>query len=309
MRPACTDYSPTVRSCPTKFVPKRVELYSGELSFCKLTLMPSDSHRRLHLTGITCIRDRHSTMREFENVLGCSQSGPSSRLPDLPTGFAACRTSITHDVLELIRKMLYLQQLASQDVLLTENIQTNLEARLIYEEQGCKAAGLPSECCHVALYMIVCLDHPVSWRNAHFPLRLAQRLLHQLKDSVESGIWLHRRDLFLWLLFVGASTSTGECCLAVELSGQYQELMNAVTDSLCSWEDMENLPKMLNDATENFVYASRWSQEESKHRIAGWHDLEKALRSDREQGRKEQAQSTRPTRYKNNQTQPRAMSL
>jgi hypothetical protein len=248
------------------------------------------------LIGVTYIRDRHSTITEFEDFLGCHQSGPSLRLPDLPTGFTAYRTIITHDILILIRKILHLQRLASQDVLLTESIQTNLEAQLIFVERECKAAGLISECCLVAIYIIVCLDNPIPWRSAYVPLRLGQKLLYQLKDSMDSDFWHDRRDLFLWLLLVGSSTCTGKCCLAVELSGLYRELILRVKEKLRSWDDVENLRDILCNATDNFVYSKKWAQDAPRHRIAGWHDLEQTLLSEKEQVGDEHAGQTRVIR-------------
>jgi hypothetical protein len=199
-------------------------------------------------------------------------------LPTLTLGFELHEEVISEDVLFCIRTILKLQDLTASDSFdssLIEDLQTRIEGRLVFQEQSCKELGPIAECCRVAVYIVSYMSNPASWSSAFVPLRLAEKLLNQLDKTSTTVIWQFRRDLFLWLLLVGASTGRGENCFAKELAAAYQDFIERITDDVNGWTDLKNGPRALHNVMKRFLYTKDWVAE--RHQIPRWTKLERAV--------------------------------
>jgi hypothetical protein len=207
-----------------------------------------------------------------------TQDIPVTALPSLPLGFILHEEVVCADVLLCIRTILRLQILTTShasDATTIENLQARIEARLVFEEQRCKDAGLIAECCRLAVYIVSYMSNSATWKSAFVPLRLAEKLLDYLEQSITADMWQYRRDLFLWLLLVGASVGRGQNCFATDLEARYEGFIDRTTRHVKDWNELKNGPKALNNVLRKFIYAEDWVAQ--RHTIPNWTKLEHAV--------------------------------
>jgi hypothetical protein len=156
-----------------------------------------------------------------------------------------------------------------------EELQARIEARLVIQEKDCKELGPVAESCRVAVYIVSYMSNSTSWKSAFVPLRLAEKLLNYLGRTVSTDTWRYRRDLFLWLLLVGASVGRGKNCFATELANGFQDLIARVTEDIRNWTDLRNGPKALQNLIKRFIYAEDWIAQ--RHLLPSWNGLERAV--------------------------------
>jgi hypothetical protein len=196
----------------------------------------------------------------------------------VPLGFELHEEVISADVLLSIRIILELRDLTGSDTsdpTMIEDLQARVEARLVFHEKSCKQFGPIAECCRVAVYIVSYISSTTAWKSAFVPLRLAEKLLTYLEKTNEQNRWRYRRDLFLWLLLVGASVGKGQNCFAAELATRYQHFIEIIREDVTNWTDVKNGPRALHNVMKNFIYAEDWVAK--RHLLPGWSDLERTI--------------------------------
>lgn len=214
---------------------------------------------------------------EGPSLLGVEQFSLPS-LPALPIGFTLHEDVISDDLVACIRKTLHLEKLIATDavdLITVEDVQTSIEARLVFEKQVRKEFGPISECCRVAVFIVSYMLNSAIWKSKFLPFRLAEKLLQYLEETSTTDIWRYRRDLFLWLLLIGASTAKGQNCFATDLTSRYQNFIERTIQDVESWTELRNGPKALGNVLKRFIYPQKWI--EKRHLIPGWMGLEKAV--------------------------------
>ncbi|KAJ9603315.1 hypothetical protein H2200_012093 [Cladophialophora chaetospira] len=232
-----------------------------------------------HLLGSALVRDQHRFPRsDLQYLLHDHQELPIGALPTIPFGFALHEEVISDDVLLCIRTILKLQditRLNESDFTVIEELQARIEARLVFHEQCCKEVGPIAECCRVAVYIVSYMTNAATWKSSFVPLRLAEKLLSYLERISTRDLWRYRRDLFLWLLLVGASAGRGENCFGVDAATRYQDFIEATTQDVKNWKDVRNGPKTMQNTIKSFIYPEDWVAR--RHSIPSWTDLENAV--------------------------------
>ncbi|KIW70787.1 hypothetical protein, variant [Phialophora macrospora] len=233
-----------------------------------------------HLLGTALVCDQHRFLQpDFQFLLNRPQDFPTlNALPTVPLGFELHEYVISADVLLSIRIILYLQNPPSpgtSDLTMIEDLQARVEARLVFHEKSCKEFGPIAECCRVAVYIVSYISSSTTWKSAFVPLRLAEKLLTYLEKTNRQERWRYRRDLFLWLLLVGASVGKGQNCFAAELASRYQQFIESIRGDVTNWTDLKNGPRALHNMMKSFIYADGWVAK--RHLIPSWSDLERTI--------------------------------
>jgi hypothetical protein len=235
--------------------------------------------QRQNLLGSSIFCDEESfDSSAIQRLLDVPQDLPINNLPALPIGFTLHQEAISSDVLLCVQNILALQSpLTSTEPNLTttEEIQLRIESRLVFQEQSCKQFGVISECCRLAVYIVSYVSDSTTWKSAFVPLRLAEQLLHYLTETMATNSWQYRRDLFAWLLLVGASVGKGSNCLASNLDARYQDLIERATLDVSDWKELKNGPKAVNNVLRRFIYADGWISR--RDTLPGWSGFEQAM--------------------------------
>ncbi len=209
---------------------------------------------------------------------------------DLPFGFALHQEAIPHDVILCIQDIASIQTTIATEAVepvAVDNIRASIVSRLVLLQQPSQTLGPIAECCRLAAYIVCYVSYQAASKDYFIPVRLSEKLLLILDNTIPSDIWSCRRDLLLWLVFVGSSASRANLQSTCPIEPRYQDILERVLQWAKTWDDMQEGKLILETMKTGFVYADDWINQ--RYWIPYWADLERLI-SERQSADEERAQ-------------------
>jgi hypothetical protein len=248
----------------------------------------------------------------------------------LPPGFARHYDLLPHDLLdcildtlELQRSLLTCPQKHEEKYPQLDSMQASIESRLAIQRRACREFGRVAEAVRLAMFITCYQMWTETWESALLPSKIAAQLVDILEVGLcgstsrhtsqastpaaagdEDSVWNTRRDLQLWLLFVGACAAELDRGHVDGLRARYAHVLrrfhDLVIDDLISYRlssssleyffdnigetDVDSGPKywkkVFHAALDDFVYCDRWR--EPRLCVPEWFELETTVYGDGE---------------------------
>ena len=209
---------------------------------------------------------------------------------DLPFGFALHQEAIHYDVILCIQDIASIQRIIATEAVepvAVDNIRALIASRLVLLQQPSQTLGPVAECCRLAACIVCYICYQAAWKDYFVSVRLSEKLLLVLDDTIPSDIWSCRPDLLLWLGFVGSSASRANLQSTCPTEPQYQDILERVLQWAETWDDRQEGKLILETMKAGFIYADNWINQ--RYMIPYWADLERLI-SERQSPDEERAQ-------------------
>lgn len=234
---------------------------------------------RHDLTGAGILGDkRRFSEADFPTLFHMDMTTILGTHETLPYGFAFHRDVIHHDLFPCIERIRDLQTsmaTGAVEPIKVDNVRASIISRLVFLQPACQAFGPISEGCRIAAYLVcyTCIKGP--GKSSFVSLRLSHSLGSILDDTDCSEAWAYRRDLLLWLVFVGASASRTERWSVSPGDSLYEGIMARLLRNARNWVEQEEGTLIFLTAVQGYIYEQDWINK--RHLIPHWTDLEKLL--------------------------------
>lgn len=222
----------------------------------------------------------------------------------IPTGFVRHRAAFPDDLLDCIQDVFELQETVANTVAncpreeyekytQLDTMQADIESRLAFQTQACRHFGTVAAATRLAVFIITYAAWMETWNSSYVPGKLAEQLLNTLEPSLSqesvldsgerSDVWSSRRDLQLWLLFIGASIAELDGGFVENIRNRYGQALRSYGHSVATggWTNTEHVwrrqsleasTRIIQCALNDFVYPVGW--QDRRHCIMEWFELE-----------------------------------
>lgn len=221
-------------------------------------------------------------------------------LRPIPNGFVRHRAALPDNLLECIQDILELQTAATncheervRKYTQLDTMQADIESRLAFQADACRGFGPVATATRLAIFIVTYAAFTETWNSSYVPGRLAEQLLNILEPSLHqiSGyeseeapdVWSSRRDLQLWLLFIGSSIAELDNGFAENIRHRYGQALRLYGQNVARafWVDKDPAARekglgattrMMQSALHDFLYPKCWY--EQRLGIMEWFELE-----------------------------------
>ena len=221
-------------------------------------------------------------------------------LRPIPTGFVRHRAVFPDELLDCVLDVKELQAAAAncpdeqaQKYTRLDTMQADIESRLAFQTQACRDFGTVAAATRLAIFIITYAAWMETWNSSYVPGKLAEQLLNTLEPSLSgesvfgpeerSDVWSTRRDLQLWLLFIGSSMAELDGGFVDNIRHRYGQALRTYGYHIAtgSWSDsdqgsrrkgLEATTRIVQSALHDFLYPAGWY--DRRLSIMEWFELE-----------------------------------
>lgn len=214
-------------------------------------------------------------------------------LRPIPNGFVRHRAALPDNLMECIQDVQELQAAATncseeriQKYTQLDTMQADIESRLAFQAEACRSFGPVATATRLAIFIVTYAAFTETWDSSYVPGRLAEQLLNTLEpflhrlasDEPEEvpDVWSSRRDLQLWLLFIGTSIAELDNGFAENIRYRYGHALRLygqnIARVLWTQKGLEATTRIMQSALNDFLYPKGWSDQ--RLGIMEWFELE-----------------------------------